>query len=62
MIVKTCKDYTYGSSVSKRKNSQLFGNNINDPIHRFLKNMVCMWTFSVNYSDPTQSCLCCCAR
>ena len=34
-----------------------FFKNINDSIHRFLKNAVCIRPFNVNYTNTTQSCL-----
>ena len=57
-MIKTCADRTQDSSDSKRKNSQYFSfsKKINYSIHRFLKNVVCMRSFNVNYSN-TQSCL-----
>ena len=34
-----------------------FSKNINNSIHRYLKNAVYIRSFNVNYSDTTQSCL-----
>ena len=38
----------------KKTHGFCFSKNINDSIHRFLKNAVCIKYFSINYSDTTQ--------